>query len=317
MEDIFTQLKKAQRIQMTAQERDRIRQTLIQVSAGSSAANSVRSPQTSPYMTPSPFTLFGTLTKAAAFLIVGFIAGGASLSFASLNSLPGDRLYSIKTGVTEKITTAFAFSTESKTRSKADHVATRVSEIAAIKQSGAINDARVASAAQASFTETFQDYTTALTELKHEGRVARSQEIALATLTQLNTVAPAPVAIPAMSMTKIAVTATPMNATIAEQAADTRANTALDTALLQAVGEIQILAEPEQPSIPTDTLIQLSPDTLTQPAETTTKQETTIPSVKPAPATETNASVISVPATETAAPTKQPEQTNEPLTKIR
>jgi len=194
MEDIFTQLKKAQTVTMTDAERSAIRHTLVNIST---SGPSTTQGQVSPYA--RSFSFMSIMTKATVFAVVGFIIGSTSLAFASLKALPGDSLYAIKTNVTEKIATAFTFGTEAKARIAANHLTNRIREIQAVRETGAIKDTTIATKTETAFSESFATYTTSLNKLRDEGRVARSQEIATATLASIKTVAPEPQA-PAAAM---------------------------------------------------------------------------------------------------------------------
>lgn len=243
MDDIFKQLKKARGVRMTDAERTHIRNTLLKVSGGTA----------SPYQRPmvqstvSPFG-FGFFAKVAAFVLVGFIAGGTTLSFASTKSLPGDQLYAIKTNVVEKINDTLAFGIEAKARAQAEHVATRVSEITTLKTTGRIDEPGRSEAALAAFDTSFASYTDAVTRLKTTGRVARSNEIALATLSTVKTIAPAPKPTPAAApavMTMMAKTATfsagmpsAGASSVTEKANDSTLST-LDTRLIDAVNSLE------------------------------------------------------------------------------
>ncbi len=244
MEDIFTQLKKAKGVKMTDAERSAIRKNLMNISSGSSAAPSQAS-VVSPYT--ASFGMMSIFAKAAMFALVGFIVGGTSLSFASMRALPGDSLYAVKTNVTEKLAGAFTFSTESKTKINAGHVATRVTEIKAVRENGSINDPRVALEAETSFNATFTTYTESLNKLRSEGRVARSQEIAMATLTDIQTVAPArPEPVAMMMSAKMApmggAPVAAMMATDVQIESQDISLSGLDAALSNAVTTIEVIA---------------------------------------------------------------------------
>ena len=191
MEDILEQLKKGKRIRMTDAERARIRGNLARLTGTGSAAPHSQEPKqmasrVSPYVSPSPIGTFGLFAKAVMFVLVGFIVGGTTLSFASENALPGTPLYPIKTQVAEKLGGLFAFSTESKARYLATLVDKRVTEIETLQTQGKLTDVATEQSASASFSATFNDYQGRLAQLDTEGRVARVSEIAQPTLIKLN-----------------------------------------------------------------------------------------------------------------------------------
>lgn len=262
MEDIFKQLKKAQELRMTDTERAAIRNNLMNISSGSFTA-SPQATQISPYV--SSFGMMGLFTKAAMFALVGFIVGGTSLSFASLQALPGDTLYSVKTNVTEKIAGTFTFSTESKTRLDAQHVATRITEIKTVRENGSINDARVAFETEASFNTTFTAYTESLAKLRDEGRAARSQEIAAKTLASIKTIAPqAPEKTATLTMKTALFMETESKAIESVHATEP---TGLDTLLLKAVEQMELLT----------TSVEKNNTEIPQVEFETSKQETETP----------------------------------------
>ncbi len=309
MDDIFKQLKKAQVVTMTDAERSAIRSTLMNVSAGGSTS-APQAAQVSPYA--SSMSMMGIFAKAAMFALVGFIVGGTSLTLASVKALPGDSLYAIKTNVTEKVAGAFAFSTEAKARAQADRVATRVTEIATVRQNGAINDSRVALETEASFNDTFASYTESLTKLRNEGRIARSNEIAVNTLTAIQTVAPArPTAkmiAPVSGMAAPAAkTAVMMSATMGIESQDTVQLTGLEASLSKAVDAIEALTAPAV----TPSQEELTPAaTNTEPTQVQESTKTTVEIPTPTPVQET---IIN---DTTEIPTQEPEPA-QPVTKIQ
>ena len=184
MEDIFTQLKKAQGVKMTDAERARIRTNLTRISMGHVPSTLRSTPQVSPYVKPS-FLGMNMFAKALVLAVIGFIISGSTLTFASLGTLPGSKLYGVKVAVAEKISGAFAFGPDAQAQHQATLVATRLSEIQTLQANGALKDPATSQIAQASFTATFTDYQNSLTTLANQGLTARVQEIAQATLTKV------------------------------------------------------------------------------------------------------------------------------------
>lgn len=244
---------------MTAQERAAIRTSLVRATLGATGTTPKARP--SPYMNASPLGTFSMFARAFVFVVVGFIVGGTSLTFAGRQALPGDTLYAIKTNVIEKMDGALAFSTEARARVEARHVATRVSEISSLKARGVLNDPVVASSATRALEASIASYTTKVTQLQNEGRVARSQEIATATLATLETVAPTrPVVAPTLAKAKQATqpeVATMMatfgtETTVGTAITSDMPTTTLDIALMNAVSEVSLIKEQSRnPSVET------------------------------------------------------------------
>ncbi len=192
MEDLLTQLKNARRESLTRTEKESMRSNLVQMMSGSSPVINTSqvstAPTQSPYSIPSPisFSSFSIFTRAVAFVLVGFIVGGTSLTFASNNTLPGDTLYPIKVGVSEKIKGLFAFTTEARTQLDAEHLASRFNEIEKLKNSNQLSNPRVLQIATTALVHTSKEYTESLTLLQAQGRTARANEIAHKTLASLS-----------------------------------------------------------------------------------------------------------------------------------
>jgi hypothetical protein len=132
MNNKFEQLKnKADNIRMTEAEksliRTRIQETMehFPVRETSGSAGSVK----------SPFK-FVAFARSMAFVLVGFVAGGGGLAFASEQSLPGDVLYAIKTEVIEEVVGVFQRTPESKIVWEEKRIARRTAESANLNSQG-------------------------------------------------------------------------------------------------------------------------------------------------------------------------------------
>ncbi len=188
-QEILEQFKNARKISMTAAEKQSMRSHLEElVRAGASAPHmadnnlisDIRKSQVSPYF--GNMFKVGILARAMVFVLVGFIVGGTTLSFASANTLPGDALYSIKTKVIEPVRRSFAFSVESTARYDASLVQTRIDEIQKLEDSGKLSDPRISVIAEASMEDTFDGYAKSLGSLKNRGHLAQASKIATETL---------------------------------------------------------------------------------------------------------------------------------------
>ncbi len=144
MEQFEEQLKRGREVKMTPDERGMIRFALIREITAAKKAKPTFSSVTSPYVknikvvmhaVRSPFQYQHALKMLAIILIVS-IGGGATLSYASEPSLPGDALYSFKVNVSEPVRGALAITSESKADFHAYTIVKRVKEAQTLKESG-------------------------------------------------------------------------------------------------------------------------------------------------------------------------------------
>src|SRR3989344_5153410 len=108
MNTFFTQFKKeAEKIRLTAREREAIRHVLLREIQG-------HVPVKSPVRVAPSSVLFVTprLVSSFAFLLIIFVGGSAA--YAAEGAVPGDLLYPIKVGVNERVTEALARSPEAR-----------------------------------------------------------------------------------------------------------------------------------------------------------------------------------------------------------
>jgi len=174
MKNIQEQLKRGQKISMNSNEKGLIRATLLRTINNSSV---VIKKATSPYIknilvtmkksVVSPFS-FHSFVKVTALTLIILIGGGASLSFASEKTLPGETLYNFKISVSEPVREALAFNKQNKAFIQAKRIVARVDEIKALKEGGILTEEKSAMVKNlieeqsASFIET-------ATELTNEG----------------------------------------------------------------------------------------------------------------------------------------------------
>lgn len=95
------------------------------------------------YSTPSPFFRFSFLLESR-YVKVGILAGlilslTSATAFASLDTLPGDLLYGVKTNVVEKIPAVFHRSAESKAKDNSRKIERRVDEFEKLAEKGRLN----------------------------------------------------------------------------------------------------------------------------------------------------------------------------------
>lgn len=131
MKDFETQLhtmgKMAREIGMTKSEKSLMRSHIDTFIKNNPLPIQKTLPIKSPYANAFGFMSFA---RAVAFVLVGVILGTTGVASASLQSLPGDTLYPIKTGVVEPITGAVLATTpEAKVSYEEKLVYKRLSEI--------------------------------------------------------------------------------------------------------------------------------------------------------------------------------------------
>jgi hypothetical protein len=190
MKNIQEQLKRGKNLRMNPDEKGLIRATLLRKISD----KPFTSPAPSPYIKNilitmsknigSPFS-FHAFAKVTALVLIVLIGGGASLSFASEKSLPGEKLYDFKISVKEPVREALAINKEERASIQAKRIAKRVEEVQALKDSGTLTEEKSALVKElieeqsASFIET-------ATELTNEGNseaVVETTAILLETLT--------------------------------------------------------------------------------------------------------------------------------------
>ncbi len=189
MKNIQEQLKRGKNLRMNPDEKGLIRATLLRKISD----KPFTSPTTSPYIKNilitmsknigSPFS-FHAFAKVTALVLIVLIGGGASLSFASEKSLPGEALYDFKISVKEPVREALAINKEERASIQAKRIAKRVEEVQTLKDSGTLTEEKSALVKElieeqsASFIET-------ATELTNEGNseaVVETTAILLETL---------------------------------------------------------------------------------------------------------------------------------------
>lgn len=137
MTNKFEQLKnEARNIRMTAEEKDvmraRIKETMEYFPVrDASPAKSVKS--------PFNFVMFA---RSVAFVLVGFIAGGGGLAFASEQAIPGSILYPIKTEVLEEVVAAVQPTPEAKIAWEEERIQRRATELVLLQQKGELDEDR-------------------------------------------------------------------------------------------------------------------------------------------------------------------------------
>ncbi len=166
MTDFNTDIKnEAYRIRLTEAERSRIRARIL--------ANAPR-PIASPYASVfAYFTYSRGLAVAFSFVLV--ISGAGGTLYASGSALPGDALYTIKTGVAEPLSGVFAVSKKAETEWHAKIATTRLTEAEELAKEGRLDEETSATLAlafrehaDAVETEVADDESNAHEDADHE-----------------------------------------------------------------------------------------------------------------------------------------------------
>lgn len=139
MDNKFEQLKnQAKEIQMTESEKFLMREK-IQETMEYYPLREVL-PTSQKVSSPFNFILF---TRSVAFVLVGFIAGGGGLAFASEQSLPGDILYTFKTDVNEEIVARLQSTPEAKIAWEEKRIARRSNEGLLLSNKGNLKEKEI------------------------------------------------------------------------------------------------------------------------------------------------------------------------------
>jgi hypothetical protein len=77
----------------------------------------------------SPFSPFMLFARSVAFVLIGMLAGGSGLAYASERALPGDTLYPLKVEVVEEVVATLSLSDEAKLEWETKRIIRRIDEI--------------------------------------------------------------------------------------------------------------------------------------------------------------------------------------------
>lgn len=131
-------LKILKQIKLAESEKDELFSRILK-STGQPALNK---PIKSPY---DHFFGFFSSTKVKVALALVVFSFTSITTYASLNSLPGDILYPIKTKVLEKVADAVTFSSESKARRNSIKLERRIKEFEDLAEKGRLDEKKVRS----------------------------------------------------------------------------------------------------------------------------------------------------------------------------
>lgn len=114
---------------------------------------------------------FRTLMKATAFsLIALIIVGGGGVAYAASDTLPGDKLYTVKINVSEKIETGLAIGSEAKLNVQTKIVERRLNEVQKLKKEDKLSDEKE-KIVKDNIKKHVEDISKNIETLKEEGDV--------------------------------------------------------------------------------------------------------------------------------------------------
>ncbi|MEN9582728.1 MAG: hypothetical protein RL641_682 [Candidatus Parcubacteria bacterium] len=171
VKNIFKQLKS---IQMTHEEKDRMRIVLVSLSKKPSLSD-YRMPIKSPVSSWTFAINFKTVGTAALVLILA----STGVSFAAENTLPGDLLFPVKVNVNEEVRGALTISSEAKMDWEKERVVRRVVETERLLKTNKFTDGRKAEAESALKTqmETFATAAAETSEKNPNAVIAATAEL--------------------------------------------------------------------------------------------------------------------------------------------
>lgn len=119
-------IKYLQNVKPSEKERSVLRSKIEEFIAFNPIRGEVPIPKTHKYI--SIFTIRNMIKGVSLALSVLIIVGGAGVSYASQDTLPGDRLYKVKINITEEIEETLAITKDAKIQVQANKVERRLSE---------------------------------------------------------------------------------------------------------------------------------------------------------------------------------------------
>ncbi len=148
--NIKNTFEKIKEIRMTAAEKSVLSTTVMRFVDDNpvqipSPISKISFNQPSPYA--SRFNLF-TMGRSLAFVLIGMIIGGGSLSYAAAGSLPGDFLYPTKINFSEEVALALKPTAEAKIEYEQARVETRLAEAGHLMTVGKMDEEKQAQVEQ-------------------------------------------------------------------------------------------------------------------------------------------------------------------------
>ncbi len=155
-------------ISLSQKEKDVLRYKIEQFISFNPIRNEIHIPKKSFYF--SIFT-FRALGKAVSLVLIALIVvGGTGVSYASTDSLPGDKLYNVKINVNEKIEEKLAFSTEAKVVVQTQKVERRLTEAQKLVEKKDFSPEKKA-IIKTNLEKNVKEVTESIEDLKEEGKI--------------------------------------------------------------------------------------------------------------------------------------------------
>lgn len=155
-------------ISLSQKEKDVLRYKIEQFISFNPIRNEIHVPKKSFYF--SIFT-FRALGKAVSLVLIALIVvGGTGVSYASTDSLPGDKLYNVKINVNEKIEEKLAFSTEAKVVVQTQKVERRLTEAQKLVEKKDFSPEKKA-IVKTNLEKNVNEVTESIEDLKEEGKI--------------------------------------------------------------------------------------------------------------------------------------------------
>lgn len=155
-------------ISLSEKEKDTLRYRIEQFISFNPIRSEVHVPKKTFYF--SIFT-FKALGKAVSLVLIALIVvGGSGVSYASTDSLPGDKLYNVKINVNEKIEEKLAFSTEAKVVVQRQQVERRLTEAQKLVEKKDLSPEKK-EIVKTNLEKNVKDVTESIENLKKEGKI--------------------------------------------------------------------------------------------------------------------------------------------------
>ncbi|MEZ4211137.1 MAG: hypothetical protein R3B39_02520 [Candidatus Paceibacterota bacterium] len=161
-------IKMLKMISLSEKEKDTLRYRIEQFISYNPIRSEVHVPKKTFYF--SIFT-FKALGKAVSLVLIALIVvGGSGVSYASTDSLPGDKLYNVKINVNEKIEEKLAFSTEAKVVVQRQQVERRLTEAQKLVEKKDLSPEKK-EIVKTNLEKNVKDVTESIENLKKEGKI--------------------------------------------------------------------------------------------------------------------------------------------------
>ncbi|MDQ5901669.1 MAG: hypothetical protein QG580_384 [Patescibacteria group bacterium] len=124
----------------------------------------------------SVFTLRNLSKGLAMVLVAVLVVGGTGVSYASTDSLPGDKLYTVKVNVNEKIEEKLAFTTEAKVVVQTQKVERRLTEVQKLAETKKLSPEKK-EIVKHNLEKNISSVTKTIETLKEEGKTEKALDV--------------------------------------------------------------------------------------------------------------------------------------------